>query len=248
MVLFLFKKTGEKEYRFVGNGYLLAGILIFILTFVISIFTSGKWQFALKFASIATTGSLIYAFFSDLYGKWRHKAVIQKRLFQALISKGFEIEKYGEYCGLINTVNGTTIRIYYDWNKQKKNPLSLGDIVINILHRPFIVGYDGEEIEVDKARIDKLNDKYDSDYLGPKRLFAWNRIFVHINYFFWVKPERIEEIIKENLEIMEKERIDPLDIRKVDAEIKPLIENGWYLPPIDPVWDEFKIRTPNSEE
>ena len=236
MSLISFKKIKENEYFLNGNPYFLVGILIFIISFGITLFSTDVISaliISIGITFIAVVGVII----NDIIGKKKHKSIINSKVFKNLISLGYKVEKFGEYRGLLGTKNNRDIRIYYDWNKLAKGFLSFGDLIVCIYYEPLIINGNDANVKVDT--IDELRkvNNVNRDYT-TKKFFGVDRVTLHINYHYWTKYSKIISEIETTIA-----QLNSLDLKPVNklAEHNINFENqNFFLPHFELIWDYTK--------
>ena len=240
----LLKVIIEKYQRHFRNGYVLVGIIVFLLFFVIISYTAKNALTGILFAAVGTFVVIFIAYVLDYFGKRKHKSIHNSALFKSLKSEGFKPEVFGEYIGLINTIGDRTVRIYYDWNKMLRGPLSFGDIVIDIHYEPLV--YDYEELLIKTEVVKRLNNKYEKSELGMKRFFTWDRVVIHLNYYPWTKSTSVDQTLESCFKILESENLLPLDIDNLNKQLAVHRSEGGFMPYIDLAWDEIERQKTNA--
>ncbi|MCB9202346.1 MAG: hypothetical protein H6604_04765 [Flavobacteriales bacterium] len=239
-----FKKLENGSYYIDMNKYLIYFLIPFFLIFPLLYFSTKD----LLLTSIITFifGFIIAIFveLNDYFGKKAHYKIFEKKIFQNLLKKGFQIEEINKYKGLFNQKYGRTIRVFYNWNKFAEGPLSFGDIEINIFYEPEIIDNDFEKINLKKLKL--LNKKYDKSILKSKTkrtFFTYDSLKICFNYYPWTKSEKIENEISRGLKILDEENLKPFDLKNIqNKELKQKESEGYFRPNMQYIW-EFHEKT-----
>ena len=240
------KKTGEKTYKIDGNTYFIGGLILFVVTFVLTLILTFDILQALLIAIGLVIVTVPIVMIKDQLGKRKHQSIHYSKLFQSLYQEGFQIEKIGDYRGLIKNINDRTVRIYYNWDKQAKGPLSFGDIVVEILYEPIV--QDLENFELKKDVIKWLNNKHKvNSWMGLVRYLTWNKLVAHYNYYPLTKPDQILKDLNENIKLLETESLSPVDMSNIKPQLEEVINNGWYYPDMQLIWDELERREAEND-
>ncbi len=224
--------TDKKIYKIDGNPYFIAGLIVFILNFVIIYFASKNLLATFIFTVLSTTIITAIIYLNDQVGKKKHTKIITSKLYQDLLKKGFEIEQVNEYVGLVGNYNGTAIRIYYDWNKVAEGWMSFGDIVLVAYYEPIVLKAEPDMLDAD--RLNHLNEKFKTNVWVGKRqtlVFLPCSLIREINYYPFTKAttiftelDKMTSLINEsNLISIEKEKL-------IDYQSKL---GDHYAPPIE---------------
>ena len=241
MKLISFKKTGHKNYTLTGNDYFIAALVVFIFLFTVISLAAWNIYTGLLWSVLSTIILIPIVMVKDKMGIKKHKSINQSRLFKALKNDSYKTEKIGDYEGLINTINGRTVRIYYDWYKLAKSSFSFGDVVITIFYEPLIENYNDFEIKDNEIKL--LNNRHKSGYFDKhwQQLTA-DRIIIHVNYYPWTKKSNIQSRINKSMTILEHENLAPFDINDLNDRFKKQDKEGFFMPRMDIVREEIKRR------
>lgn len=220
-------------------------MLVFAIVFLATYISSGDIKTALLLATFIGLISGVATTIWDNLGVKKHKRIHTSKLFRDLISKGFQSESFGEYYGLIKKIESGTVRIFYDWNKTLKGPLSFGDIIIDIYYEPLDDPKDNAS--VNKVLIKSLNKKYEYSGLNRRRMFIYDRVLIHLNYYRWTKAEDVMQEIERAINTLHSEKIRQVDLEKLSPEQKKYYNEGGFMPHVDLVWKELESRiNPNG--
>lgn len=231
-MLFQIKKIGDKAYRIDGNPYLIAGLICFIITFLLGLFGAKGFNIAFLYAAGITiiVTPIVYVF--DQVGKKKHRKILSSKLFQHLLITGFEIEKQGDYTGLIGERNQLAFRVYYDWNKLSKGFFSFGDIVIIGYFEPMVIN--SKERAINEELLNSLNSKYKDTFWKNKNNFSrFAPVFFirHLNYYPFTKLDAILAEFDKIADLLKENGLTPINKKTLLERQK---EYGYnYAPPID---------------
>ena len=155
------KKLENGKYYIDLHEYLISLIISIIFIFPLIYIPSKNIAFTIISLLIFWIFLSVIMTVVSFFGKKGHKKIMEQKVFLELQKKGFNIEKIGNYNGLISIKNGRTIRVFYNWNKLAEGPLSFADIDINIYFEPPFSQTDPKKI--DEAKLKKLTKKYETD-------------------------------------------------------------------------------------
>jgi len=110
------KKLENGRYFIDLHKYLINFIISFIFIFPIIFFSSKNIILASICVIVFWIFISIIMEINDFVGKKVHDKIFNKNIFKDLLQKKFQIEKIGNYKGLLIEKNGRTIRIFYNWN------------------------------------------------------------------------------------------------------------------------------------
>lgn len=237
-MLIQIKKTDKKTYKIDGNPYFIAGLIVFILNFIVILLVTKNLFTTSIFTIISTTVITFIIYLKDQVGKKKHKKIASSNLYQELIKKGFEIEQVNEYIGLIGNHNNTAIRIYYDWNKVAEGWMSFGDIVILAYYEPIALKTEPDMIDADK--LNQLNEKFKTNmWVGKRQTLTFTPLALtrEINYYPFTKASTIiteldkmtNLIIESNLICVDKKKLAEYQDKHGDHYAPPIetyVESG----------------------
>lgn len=237
-MLIQIKKTDKKTYKVDGNPYFIAGLIVFILSFIIMSLVTGNLLSTFIFTIILTLFVVFITYLKDQTGKKKHKTIANSKLYQDLIKDSFEIEQVNEYVGLIGNYKNTAVRIYYDWNKIAEGWMSFGDIVLVAYYEPVVLKTEPDMLDAD--RLNQLNEKFKTNVLFDKRqtlTFFPSGLIREINYYTFTKALTIiteldkmtSLIIENNLICIDKEKLSEYQSKYGDhyaPQIETYIESG----------------------
>lgn len=177
---------------------------------------------------------------SNSVGKKVHSKIFERKIFTELRQRGFHKESIDKYEGLIKTIEGRTVRVFYNWNKFSEGFLSFGDIEINIFYKPQLFENDINKIDIDKLK--RLNKKYDPFYTSKikRYAFTFDRLKVSINYYPWTSSHKIEKEITKALNILKENSLEPFDIYKISFEYIDIEKDGGFYPNMEYIWENFE--------
>lgn len=217
------------------HKYLINLIVCSVIIFPIVLISSKNLIFPVICTVVLWIVITIIIEINDYFGKKIHHKIFERRIFQNLRSENYHKEIIGKYEGLIKTIDGRTIRIFYNWNKIAKGFFSFGDIEIDIFFQPQIIGS-----TVDEKNIKFLNNQYfnffgsDAKSIG----FTYDRLKICFNYYPWTTSAKIEKEILNGLEILKEHNLKPFDISNIKTqELIDLDKDGCFLPDMEHIWD-----------
>jgi hypothetical protein len=231
-MLFQIKKTGDKTYRIDGNPYFIAGLVCFLITFLLGLIGAKGLDKAFFYSIGITIIVTTIVYVLDQIGKKKHKKILSSKLFRHLLTTGFEVEEQSEYRGLIGERNQTAFRVYYDWNKMSKGFFSFGDVVVIAYFEPLVTSFD--EGTVNEELLENLNSKYKETFWTSKRIFSRfaPAFFIrHLNYYPFTKTQTFVAEL-DNITVLIKESgLTPINKKTLVERQKEFGYN--YAPPID---------------
>lgn len=239
MKLITIKKLKDGSYFIDGNAYIISSIVIFTIGFFILFLLSKNFWISFILTFIFTAFVIISVAISTSVGKKVHSKIFNRKVFTELRQRGFQKENIDRYQGLTKTIEGRTVRIFYNWNKYAEGPLSFGDIEINIFYQPQLFENDIQKIDIEKLK--KLNKKHDG-FLSSKTkkyIFAFDRLKVAFNYYPWTTSHKIQKEIDKALDILKANGMQSFDIRKVPSEYINLEKSGYFYPNMEYIWESF---------
>ncbi|OCK52586.1 hypothetical protein BA768_10730 [Chryseobacterium sp. CBo1] len=240
MKLLTIKKRENGSYFIDGNPTFVANLFIFFIIFIPFFLSSKNFWFSLILSLLFTIFVSILIWISDSIGKKVHSKIFERKIFTELRQKGFQKESIDKYEGLIKTIEGRTVRVFYNWNKFAEGFLSFGDIEINVFYKPQLFENDINKIDADKLK--KLNKKYDPFYTSKikRYAFAIDRLKVFINYYPWTSSQKIEKEINKALNILKENSLQSFDIHKISSEYIDLQKDGCFYPNMEYIWENFE--------
>ena len=225
--------------KFISNNIELCINIFLFLFFFIPLFLSTKdFLTSFLFSGSLILIVVIITYIQNYIGKNFHSKIIYKKIFSDLRWKGFRIEKIAKYEGLIKTIDGRTVRVFYNWDKFAEGFLSFGDIEINIFYEPLLL--DKKEGEVNIQLLKDLNKKYDKTFWSKRKRtrFCVSQLKIYFNYYPWTKSTRILNEINRGLKVINENNIIPLDINEIkDQYLMEAKENGHFLPWMQHIWE-----------
>lgn len=217
--------------------------LILFLFFFIPIFISSK-NFVISFiiSSLITGVVLILIWISTSVGKKVHSKIFERSVFTELRQRGFQKENIDKYEGLIKTIEGRTVRVFYNWNKIAEGPMSFGDIEINVFYTPQLFEKDINKIDIEKLK--KLNKKYDKTFWSKTKRygFSFDRLKVCFNYYPWTTSHKIDKEIYRALDILKENSLEIFNIHKIPSEYLSLEKDGCFYPNMEYIWENFETQ------
>ncbi len=216
--------------------YLILFLFIFIPIFISTKNFLGSFIIAILFAAFIS----ISIWISTSIGKKVHSKIFERKIFTELRQRGFQKESINKYKGLIKTVEGRTVRVFYNWNKFAEGPMSFGDIEINIFYKPQLFEKDINKIDIENLK--KLNKKYDKTFWSKTKRygFSFDRLKVCFNYYPWTTSHKIDKEIYKALDILKDNSLEAFNIHKVPAEYFNLEKDGCFYPNMEYIWDNFE--------
>lgn len=231
-MLIQIKKTDKKTYKIDGNPYFIAGLIVFILNFVVIYFISKNLLSTIVFTIISTTAITFIIYLNDQVGKKKHKKIITSKLCQELLKNDFKIEQVNEYVGLRGDYKGTAIRIYYDWNKVAEGWMSFGDIVLVAYYEPVVLQTEPDMLDAEK--LNHLNEKFKTNIWGGKRqtlAFLPSSLIREINYYPFTKASTIITELDKMLNLIRESDLISIDTEKLTEHQNKLGDH--YAPSIE---------------
>lgn len=187
---------------------------------------------------IVTLGSLMNII-RLAFGKHLHETMVSKEIFNHLKYDKFQIEHIDKYYGMIGCVKDRTVRVFFDWEKNVKGMLSLGDIVIEIFYQPIVSNMSVIRSELYSEyvleKVEHLNVHGKFSFSNRIHYFFFNeRVFININYYPWTKTIDIKHVITEFIKILEENALLPFDIMTLDMNKYTHMQNyGMFLPAME---------------
>lgn len=231
-MLLKIKKTGDKTFRVDGNPYFIAGLVCFIITFLLGLFGTKGLDKAFLYATGLTIVVTPIAYVLDQADKRKHKKVLSSKLFQQLLGAGFEVEEQKDYKGLIGERNQTAFRIYYDWTKLTNGFLSFGDIAIIAYYEPLVTDF--EKGIVNEDILNSLNQNYKISIWKSERTFSQfaPAFFIrHLNYYPFTKTDSVIVELEKISALIKANGLTPVDKNTLLVRQKEFGYN--YAPPIE---------------
>ncbi|QEC66506.1 hypothetical protein FRZ67_04055 [Panacibacter ginsenosidivorans] len=231
-MLLQIKKTGDKTYRIDGNPYFIAGLVCFIITFLLGLIGTKGLDKAFVYAAGITILVTPIVYVLDQVGKKKHRKIISSKLFQHLLAIGFEVEEQKDYTGLIGERNQTAFRIYYDWNKLSKGFFSFGDIVIVGYFEPLVNNF--EKGTINEELLNSLNSKYKETFWTSKKIlsrFAPAFFLRHLNYYPFTNTDAVIADLDKITDLIKESGLTPISKKALLERQKEFGYN--YAPPID---------------
>jgi len=236
--IFTIKKLENGKYYIDLHKYLISFLISLILIFPVTYFIGKNLLFSLLSVIIFWIIITVIIDINDFFGKKAHHKIFEKKIFQNLLRKGYQIEKIDKYEGLINEKNGRTIRVFYNWNKFAEGPLSFGDIEINIFYEPQIIENDYSKINIEKLK--PLNKKYDKTFWSKTKrtIFTYDSLKIFFNYYPWTKSEKIEQEITRGLHILSETDLKPFNLKNIqDKDLQQKEIEGFFYPNMQYIWE-----------
>lgn len=193
MKLLTIKKRENGSYFIDGNPTFLANLFIFFIIFIPFFLSSKNFWFSLIISFLFNIIISMSIWINNSVGKKVHSKIFERKIFTELRQRGFQKESIDKYEGLIKTIEGRTVRVFYNWNKFAEGFLSFGDIEINIFYKPQLFENDINKIDIDKLK--RLNKKYDPFYTSKikRYAFTFDRLKVSINYYPWTSSHKLKK-------------------------------------------------------
>ncbi|MDF2553431.1 MAG: hypothetical protein K0R77_2706 [Chryseobacterium sp.] len=240
MKLLIIKKQEDGSYFIDGNATFIMIIIIFTITFIPIFISSKNFWTSFILSSIFTAFVSILVWISTSIGKKVHSKIFDRKVFTQLRQRGFQKESIDKYEGLIKTIEGRTVRVFYNWNKYAEGNFTFGDIEINLFYKPQLFDNDIDKIDVEKLR--KLNKKYDSFFSSKTKRYAFtfDKLKVAINYYPWTTSDKIDKEIFKALDILKENGLEIFDIRKIPLEYSHLQKDGAFYPNMEYIWENFE--------
>lgn len=215
--------------------------LILFLFIFIPVFLSTKiFLSSFIIASIFTVFVLILVWISTSVGKKVHSKIFERKVFTELRQRGFQKENIDKYEGLIKTIEGRTVRVFYNWNKFAEGAMSFGDIEINVFYKPQLFEKDINKIDIETLK--KLNKKYDKTFGSKTKRYAFtfDRLKVCFNYYPWTTSHKIDKEIYKALDILKENGLELFNIHKISPEYLSLEKEGCFYPNMEYIWMIFE--------
>ena len=225
------KKLENGRYYFDMHEYLISFIISLALIFPLTYLVSKSIIFSLFCTLLFSIFLLIILKLESFFGKKVHKKIFEKPIFHNLLKRNYKKEIIGDFNGLVSTKDGSTIRIFYNWNKLAQGILSFGDIDINILYEPPFRQDDDKKVDMKKLNL--LTKKYDRNFLPitKRTLFTYSCLRICINYYPWTDSKKVENEVNRGLQILKENNMKLLDINSIKSEyLKYLNSNGYFTP------------------
>ncbi|MBW8523253.1 hypothetical protein K0U91_10775 [Chryseobacterium chendengshani] len=237
MKLLTVKKRENGSYFIGGNPTFIITIIIFIIAFIPIFISSKNFWISFIFSSIFTVFVSIMVWISTSVGKKIHSKIFERKVFTELRQRGFQKEYIDKYEGLIKTIDGRTVRVFYNWNKLAEGPLSFGDIEIDVFYKPQLF-----ENDIDKEKLKILNKKYDGFFSSKtkRHVFTFDRLKVFINYYPWTTSHKIDKEIYKALDILKENGLESFDIKNISPEYINLEKDGCFYPSMEYIWENFE--------
>lgn len=225
----------------IDKSNVIVGLILFLFLSIVIGLQSQNWPMSFLFSGGLTILILIWMSITKMFGKKKNQSIISSELFQGFINTNFIKEQYGEYHGIIGKINGHSVRIYYDWNKNSKGLFSLGDIVVILYFEPLVIDYISYDIQTD--RIKTLQDEYYSiSKMGLQKIFNVDRLILTMNYYPTTSEKKVRENIQIGLEMLQKANLKELDLNNLPKELEEYKIEGGFLPNTELIWDYFEEK------
>lgn len=240
MKLLTIKKRENGSYFIDGNPTFIITIILFIITFIPIFISSKNLWISFILSSIFTAIVSIMVWISTSVGKKVHSKIFERKVFTELRQRGFQKENIDKYEGLIKTIEGKTVRVFYNWNKIAEGPLSFGDIEIDVFYKPKL--FENDINKIDKEKLKKLNKKYGGFFSSKTKryVFTFDRLKVFINYYPWTTSHKIDKEIYKALDILKENGLESFDIRRISPQYINLEKDGCFYPSMEYIWENFE--------
>lgn len=240
MKLLTIKKRDNGSYFIDGNSTFIITLILFIIVFIPIFISSKNFWISFFLSSIFTVFVSIMVWISTSVGKKVHSKIFERKVFTELRQRGFQKENIDKYEGLNKTIEGRTVRVFYNWNKLAEGFLSFGDIEIDVFYKPQL--FENDINKIDKEKLKKLNKKYDGFFSSKteRHVFTFDRLKVFINYYPWTASDKIDKKIYKALDILKENGLEPFDLRKISTEYINLEKDGCFYPSMEYIWENFE--------
>jgi len=218
----------------------IINLILFLFIFIPIFISSKNFLGSFIIAILFTAFVAILVWISTSVGKKVHSKIFERKVFTELRQRGFQKENIDKYEGLIKTIEGRTVRVFYNWNKSAEGFLSFGDIEINLFYKPQLLENDINKIDID--RLKKLNKKYDPFYSSKIKRYAFtiDRLKVAINYYPWTTSHKIDKEIYKAIDILKENGLEYFNIHKIPSEYIGLEKDGCFYPNMEYIWEYFE--------